>query len=38
MIQLKKLSRNDGLDIFKMLKGIGKEENSFIMGDNTVKQ
>ena len=29
MIQLKKLSRNDGLDIFKMLKGIGKEENSF---------
>jgi predicted acetyltransferase len=29
MIQLKKLSRNDGLDVFEMLKGIGKVENSF---------
>lgn len=29
MIRLIKLSRNDGMDIFEMLKGIGKEENSF---------
>ena len=29
MIQLKKLSRNDGRNVFEMLKGIGKIENSY---------
>ena len=29
MIQLRKLSRNDGMDVFEMLKGIEKIENSF---------
>lgn len=29
MIQLKKLSRNDGWDVFEMLKGIGEVENSY---------
>lgn len=29
MIRLIKLSSNDGMDIFEMLKGIGKVENSF---------